>query len=197
MKDIVIIGAGGVGRETSLIIDQINEAKQSWNLIGYIDDNKDNWGKVINNKTILGGIDYLKELSDDIYVVIAIANYEIKKKIVNKLNNKFKFATLIHPKVYTHEFMSIGDGTIIYEGVILKGILEITMGLKSLSMINISDIYKVVISSMFLSFGGLSIHLQVISQIVDIDIKYFNFLIARIYHSIISGLISYILFFFI
>lgn len=85
----------------------------------------------------------------------------------------------------------------LYEGVILKGILEITMGLKSLSMINISDIYKVVISSMFLSFGGLSIHLQVISQIVDIDIKYFNFLIARIYHSIISGLISYILFFFI
>ena len=85
----------------------------------------------------------------------------------------------------------------LYEGVILKGILEITMGLKSLSILNINDIYKVVISSMFLSFGGLSIHLQVISQIVDIDIKYFNFLISRIYHSIISGIISYFLFIFI
>ena len=62
---------------------------------------------------------------------------------------------------------------------------------------NIDIKIKAPLMTMFLSFGGLSIHLQVISQIVDIDIKYFKFLIARIYHSIISGLISYILFFFI
>ena len=48
MKNIVIIGAGGVGRETALIIQQINELELTWNLIGFIDDNKDSWGKVIN-----------------------------------------------------------------------------------------------------------------------------------------------------
>ena len=36
MKNIVIVGAGGVGRETSLIIQQINELKITWNLIGFI-----------------------------------------------------------------------------------------------------------------------------------------------------------------
>ena len=46
MKNIVIIGAGGVGREVSLIIQQINELEQTWNLLGFIDDNTDNWGKV-------------------------------------------------------------------------------------------------------------------------------------------------------
>lgn len=81
-----------------------------------------------------------------------------------------------------------------YEGTIIKGILEITMGLKELSLLNINDLYKVVISTIFISFGGLSVHLQIISQLVDTNIKYFPFLIARIYHALISGFISYILF---
>lgn len=81
-----------------------------------------------------------------------------------------------------------------YPSAILKGILEMTMGLKDLANLNIGDIYKVVISTMFISFGGISVHLQVISQIVDTDIKYFNFFVARIYHALISGGIAYLLF---
>lgn len=81
-----------------------------------------------------------------------------------------------------------------YPSAILKGILEMTMGLKDLSLLNIPDIYKVVISTMFISFGGLSVHLQTISQITDTDINYQNFFIARIYHSLISGLICFLIF---
>ena len=81
-----------------------------------------------------------------------------------------------------------------YPEMILKGILEMTMGLKELSLLNISNIYKVVISTMFISFGGLSVHLQVISQIVDTNINYHKFFITRIYHSILSGFIAYIIF---
>lgn len=125
MKNIVIIGAGGVGRETSLIIQQINEIEPTWNLIGFIDDNKNNWGKVINGYSVIGGLDSLDFLAPDTYVVIAIANYEVKKKIVNKINNKLKFATIIHPKVWVHDYMIIGEGTIIYEGVILTANIEI------------------------------------------------------------------------
>ena len=125
MKNIVIIGAGGVGRETSLIIQQINELEPTWNLIGFIDDNKDNWGKVINGYSVIGGIDSIEFLTPDTYVLIAIANYEVKKKIVNKINNKLKFATIIHPKVWVHDYMTIGEGTIIYEGAILTANIEI------------------------------------------------------------------------
>ena len=119
MKNIVIIGAGGVGRETALIIQQINELELTWNLIGFIDDNKDSWGKVINGYSVIGGIDSLEVLPSDTYIIIAIANYEIKRKIVNKINNKFKFATIVHPKVLIHDYMEIGEGCIVYEGVII------------------------------------------------------------------------------
>ena len=125
MKNIVIIGAGGVGREVSLIIQQINELEQTWNLLGFIDDNTDNWGKVINGNSVIGGIDSLEFLSNDTYIVIAIANYKVKKNIVNKINNKFKFATIVHPKVWIHDYMTVGEGTIIYEGAILTANIEI------------------------------------------------------------------------
>lgn len=84
-----------------------------------------------------------------------------------------------------------------YPAMIVKGILEITMGLKSLSLLNIADVYKVVIATMFLSFGGLSVHLQVLSQLVDTDISYLPFFVARIFHAILSGGIAYLLFFLI
>lgn len=82
----------------------------------------------------------------------------------------------------------------LYNSTLLKGILEVTMGLKSLATINIPDIYKVIISSMFISFGGLSVHMQVLSFLIDTDISYKPFFIARIFHFILAGIISYLLY---
>ena len=81
-----------------------------------------------------------------------------------------------------------------YPGAIIKGGLEITMGLRELSYLGIADIYKVVIAAMFLSFGGLSVHLQVISQIVETDISYFPFFVFRLIHALLSGGCAYFLF---
>lgn len=39
MKDIVIIGAGGFGREVVELIDDINLRNPTWNIIGFVDDN--------------------------------------------------------------------------------------------------------------------------------------------------------------
>ena len=125
MKNIIIIGAGGVGREVSLIIEKINKLNATWNLIGFIDDNINSWNRIINGYQIIGGMDLLETLPLDTYVVIAIANYNVKKKIVNKINNKFKFATIIDPKVYIHDYMTIGEGTIIYEGAIITANIQV------------------------------------------------------------------------
>ncbi len=125
MKDIVIIGAGGVGSETAWIIEQINIKKDEWNLLGFIDDNELMQGKDIIGYKVIGSIEKLIKTYKNIkkedrpYVVIAIANYNVKKYIVNKLNNMFNFATLIHPDVFVHISNSIGEGCIIYPGVIM------------------------------------------------------------------------------
>ena len=82
----------------------------------------------------------------------------------------------------------------IYNQTILKCILEITMGLKSISELNIPNIYKVIISSMTLSFGGLSIHMQVLSFIEEDNLSYKTFLISRFYHALLSGIIAFLLY---
>ncbi len=77
---------------------------------------------------------------------------------------------------------------------IISGLLEITNGSNNLSLLAIPIKYKVVISSMILSFGGLAIHVQIKSILSDTDIKYTPYLISRIIHSLISGVIAFILY---
>ena len=72
---------------------------------------------------------------------------------------------------------------------IISGILEMTQGLKHVSLLNISSYYKSILITAIISFGGLSVHTQIISIISDTKIKYLPFLIARILHVIISVLI--------
>lgn len=128
VKDIVIVGAGGCGRETAFIIEDINKENEKWNLLGFIDDNKDIQNKNINGYKVIGNLEYLKNYKKDIYVVCAIANYKVKKTIVEKLkeNENIKFATLIHPSTKLNTTVSIGKGCIVYQNVIITA--NITIG---------------------------------------------------------------------
>ena len=119
MKDIVIIGAGGIGREVAYFIEEINEISPTWNIIGFIDENIEIHNKELNGYKVLGGINALTELNVKPYVVVAIANCTVKKKIVERLEGKFDFATIIYPTVKVSKYIEIGKGSIIYPGVIL------------------------------------------------------------------------------
>ena len=81
----------------------------------------------------------------------------------------------------------------LYNSVLIKGIFEITIGIEGISHLNLSIVYKAVIASCFLAFGGFSVHMQVMSQIADTKIKYRYFCIGRLYQTILSGLITYII----
>lgn len=125
LKNIIIIGAGGVGREAALIVKQINEVCATWNILGFIDDDKNRWGEQIHGFTILGDINYLMDLTINTSVIVAVSNYKLKKNLIEALKGKFPFATLIHPRVQLHDYMTVGVGTIIYEGAILSIDIEI------------------------------------------------------------------------
>lgn len=77
---------------------------------------------------------------------------------------------------------------------ILNGFVEMTQGLKYISLLNIPLKVKSVLTAMILSFGGLSVHMQIISIISDTKIKYLPFFTARVLHSAIAGIMVYSLF---
>lgn len=119
MKDIVIIGAGGIGREVAWIIEEINEVNSTWNIVGFVDENREMHNKDLNGYKVLGGIEALDKLEVKPYVIVAIANCDVKKNIVARLEEKYKFATVIYLTVKVSKYTEIGNGTIIYPGVIL------------------------------------------------------------------------------
>lgn len=121
LKDIVIIGAGGVGRETALIIEDINKVNKEWSLLGFVDDNIHIQGSNVNGYDVLGNLEFLENYNKEVYVVCAIANYKIKKNIIEKLkkNSNIKYATLIHPSTNINSTVEIGEGCIVYQNVVL------------------------------------------------------------------------------
>ena len=121
MKNIIIIGAGGVGKEVAWIIEQINEVTPTYKILGFIDDSKDKKDTAILGYKVLGNIEYLYETNYTGNVIIAIANYKFKKLIAEKLKKlDIKFSTIIHPSLRLHKSVEVGEGSILYEGSVIS-----------------------------------------------------------------------------
>ena len=120
MKDIVIIGAGGFGREVKTIIDTLNKNHKVYNFLGYYDDGIEK-GKIINGFPVLGTLEELNRLKTNLSVVLGIGDPIVKSKIVASLsNNLLNFPTLIHPSVLiSDDEVTIGHGCVICAGTII------------------------------------------------------------------------------
>ena len=124
-QKIVIVGAGGQGKDVLWTIMDINKASNVFDVIGFLDDNKKLHGKKINGYSVLGGISWLSN-KKEIGCVVAIGDSRIKEKVVKKLKNfNVSFPSIIHPSVIMSEFVTIGKGTIIHAGAIIPPNSEI------------------------------------------------------------------------
>lgn len=126
MEDIVIIGAGGFGREVQWLIERINESEKEktgrgkFNIKGYIDDGV-KAGTVVDGYEVLGTIEYLKSYGEPLSVACAIGNSKTRKKVINKIkdNKNLKFPNLIDPSVKKSGRIEMGVGNIICADCIL------------------------------------------------------------------------------
>ena len=80
-----------------------------------------------------------------------------------------------------------------FSRVLVNGLIEITTGLKYLSELNISIKKAAMLATFFISFGGFSIHFQIISILNKYDINYYIYLISRILHAGLSTLLVFLL----
>ena len=70
--------------------------------------------------------------------------------------------------------------------LLVRGLLEFSQGLLALTKSHSSILFKEILSLIFVSFGGLSIHLQVKGILSEAGISYLPFLKGRIYECLIS-----------
>jgi sugar O-acyltransferase (sialic acid O-acetyltransferase NeuD family) len=120
-KEIAVFGAGGFGLEVVMLIEQINEETNGWEIIGFFDDGID-VGRIINDYPVLGGINKLNQWDRKLSVVFALGLPRTKKAVFEKIKNKnISYPVLIHPNVVIgkNKYVSIGEGCIITAGNII------------------------------------------------------------------------------
>lgn len=116
MKDLIIMGAGGFGRETAWIVERINLIQPTWNLLGFLDDDIHFiTGRTINGIPVLGNSKAIENYPYAFYVC-AIGDPTVRTATVKRMVNmlpSIKFATLIDPSVDISRFVIIKEGCII------------------------------------------------------------------------------------
>ena len=73
--------------------------------------------------------------------------------------------------------------------VIFSGFMDLTTGISLVSTLDFPLKIKALIMLNFITFGSLSVHLQVINAIKKTDISYYNFLIGRVLQSVIASIL--------
>lgn len=122
IKECVIIGSGGFGREVLFLLQDINKSETQntyYRILGFCNNEQVTYGTECNGVKILGDeIEVLKtyynKTGQKLNVFLGIGNINLKKKIVDKIKDLAEFPTIVHPNVILDSLTTkIGQGCII------------------------------------------------------------------------------------
>jgi sugar O-acyltransferase (sialic acid O-acetyltransferase NeuD family) len=116
-KKILIFSVGSAGREVYQLISSINKINETWEVVGYVDDDKSKVGKTIDDLNVYSTSS--KPQNRDIYAICGIMDGSLRKKIFSKeiIKDDYKLTNLIHPSVEQPKSLKIGLGNIIFGNV--------------------------------------------------------------------------------
>lgn len=113
MQRIVILGAGGHGREVLDIVHAVNEVAPTFEFLGFLDDNLTSGD---HRAEVLGAVSDLEGLDADYFV--GIASPEIRRKIdVLAQSWGRRAASAIHPDATVGTDVRLGPGVVLAAGV--------------------------------------------------------------------------------
>ncbi|MHB8900655.1 MAG: acetyltransferase [Thermoguttaceae bacterium] len=113
MQPIIIIGAGGFGREVFWLIEDINRAAPTWKVAGFADDNPAALDPLDHYPPVRRRIGDLP-LDDCRHYVCAVGDPATRKAIVERLADKgLTWPALIHPTATVGPGSTLGEGSIV------------------------------------------------------------------------------------
>ena len=121
-KKIIIVGAGGLGRE---VYNWLSEAGKGDLILGFINDISDALDGYDYPVKIIGDIQNHECLTDVVYVMAVMAPNG-KAKVASLLKAKdCEFKTFIHPTAIVGRNVKLGEGVVITPGCIISCDVEI------------------------------------------------------------------------
>lgn len=121
MQKVVILGAGGLAREVYWVFCDANKVERKWDILGFIDENPQNHGKLLCDLPILDDFDWFKGVDvNEIKVISGVGSGKLRMAFAEKAAKLgLDFCTLIHPSVQMSDYIHIGEGTVVTAGNII------------------------------------------------------------------------------
>ena len=126
MQDIVIFGSGGLAREVAFLIEQINSAAPQWNILGFVEMDRERVGKEVGKYRVYCTEDELVDKT--VAAAIGVGTPTVIHKIATRFaeRSNISFPNLIHPNVIRDEpRVTLGRGNILCAGNIFTTDIEV------------------------------------------------------------------------
>jgi sugar O-acyltransferase (sialic acid O-acetyltransferase NeuD family) len=124
MNGLVIIGAGGLARETAQAVRDAGELT----LLGHLDDNPALHGTEVDGVPVLGGCDLVHELpqAQAVVCVGSPRDYASRARLVRRLAlPESRYATVVHPTAVVSATSRIGPGSVLLAHCVLTAAVRV------------------------------------------------------------------------
>ncbi len=127
MQKVVILGAGGFAREVLDIFMARNSISPEFEILGFIDENPDHWGIMLNGYPVLGGFEWFDTIDKaEIRVICGVGNPAVRRKLVRKAAARgLQFCNIIHPTAVLTPFVKLGEGVVVTAGCIFTNQIKV------------------------------------------------------------------------
>ena len=114
MRDLFIVGAGGLGREAVWTVERINKAAQQplWNIIGFADDDPAKKAGNFEGYPMLGSCEQASKDNPGASVFVAIGDNQVRADIYRRLRGH-DFPAIIDPSAQVSPTTEFRHGTYI------------------------------------------------------------------------------------
>ena len=168
-KKIVLIGAGGFGREVASIIEVLNSIRPTYDLLGFLDDGSQyHEGMMIDGYPWLGSHYWILDHKDEVVCTCCIAEPKIKRRIQEELTEQgVTFETIIAYAGFgfVAPRTEIGPGCILYGGVTISVDCKIGAGVVMNQMVNIGHDCEIGDYTAIMPFTGISGNCRIGSEV--------------------------------
>jgi sugar O-acyltransferase (sialic acid O-acetyltransferase NeuD family) len=118
-RDLVVMGAGGFAREVLWLLEDCNANDPVWNVLGFIDENRELHGQTLCDVPVLGGLEWLNDKAG-IHLISGVGGNAVRRRFASVgAELRLPFATVVHPDTKRSRFVEIGEGTVVCAGNIL------------------------------------------------------------------------------
>jgi sugar O-acyltransferase (sialic acid O-acetyltransferase NeuD family) len=127
-RPLLVIGAGGFGRETLEAVRACNLVRPTWDVVGFLDDDPALQQRHVDGVPVVGRLHDLTG-HPSAAAVVTIGNpsdFTWRRRIVDRLGSPSgRWATVVHPAASIPPSARIGEGTVVLAGVVATTGVEI------------------------------------------------------------------------